>query len=48
MGDDRLPGTGVPVMARYRCPVCEKVIRSERQPECLDDGVLMEPFAQDS
>jgi ABC-type ATPase with predicted acetyltransferase domain len=43
MGDDRVPGTQTPVAVRYKCPVCGKVIASERRPECPVDGVLMDP-----
>jgi ABC-type ATPase with predicted acetyltransferase domain len=41
--DDRVPGTPIPRVRAYTCPACGKVIRDEKQPECPDDGTLMEP-----
>jgi hypothetical protein len=43
MVDDRVPGDGIRRMTRYKCPVCGKIKRAERPPECDDDGVRMDP-----
>lgn len=42
MTDDRVPGTPIPQMRTYECPVCGKKIRDEKRPECPNDGTLME------
>lgn len=43
MNDYRVPGTPSPRMVDYKCPVCDKVISDELQPQCPNDGTLMEP-----
>lgn len=44
MNDDRVPGTPQFGVIDYECPVCGEVIPDEIQPECPNDGTLMDPI----
>lgn len=44
MNDFRVPGTPSPQMVDYKCPICDTEITDEIQPQCPNDGTLMEPI----
>ena len=43
MTDDRVPGSAIPKLRIYTCPVCGRTVWDEKIPECPFDGTLMEP-----